>query len=46
MIIPVVNPKNLNDLKKKLSQLKDYQGIIQLDLSDGSLSLEKLYQFI
>jgi len=43
MIIPVVNPKNLNDLKKKLSQLKDYQGIIQLDLSDGQFTHWKNY---
>ena len=43
MIIPVVNPKNLNDLKKKLSQLKEYEGIIQLDLSDGQFTHWKNY---
>lgn len=43
MIIPVVNPKNLNDLKKKLSQIKKYEGIIQLDLSDGEFTHWKNY---
>jgi len=43
MIVPVVNSKNLNDLKKKLLQLKNYDGIIQLDLSDGEFTHWKNY---
>jgi len=37
-IIPVINPKNLNDFKKKLSQLKGYDSLIQIDLSDGEFT--------
>jgi ribulose-phosphate 3-epimerase len=42
-IIPVINPKNLNDFKKKLSQLKGYDGLIQIDLSDGVFTHWKNY---
>ncbi|MDD3156154.1 MAG: hypothetical protein PHP14_01780 [Candidatus Pacebacteria bacterium] len=34
-LIPVINPKNLSDFKKKLKQLKDFNNLIQIDLSDG-----------
>jgi len=43
ILIPVVNPKNLNDLKKKISQLKGYKGLIQIDLSDGEFTRWKNY---
>ena len=43
IIIPVINPKNLNDFKKKLSQLKGYDGLIQIDLSDGEFTHWKNY---
>ena len=42
-IIPVINPKNLNDFKKKLSQLKGYDSLIQIDLSDGEFTNWKNY---
>lgn len=46
MIIPVINPKNLNDLNKKVSILKNYQGLVQLDLSDGKFTSWKSYSNI
>lgn len=42
-LVPVINPKNLNDFKKKLSQLKGYDGLIQIDLSDGEFTRWKNY---
>ena len=43
ILIPVVNSKNLNDFKKKLSQLKNFDGLIQIDLSDGKFTNWKNY---
>jgi len=43
ILIPVINPKNLNDFKKKLSQLRGYDGLIQIDLSDGEFTQWKNY---
>jgi hypothetical protein len=38
MIIPVINPTSLADLKKKATILKNYKGLVQLDLSDGKFT--------
>ncbi len=42
-IIPVINPTSLEDLKKKASVLKNYTGLVQLDLSDGKFTSWKNY---
>lgn len=45
-LIPVINPKNLSDFKKKLKQLKDFNNLIQIDLSDGHFTSWKSYSNI
>lgn len=42
-IVPVINPKNLKDFEKKLSQIKEFEGLIQIDLSDGQFTCWKNY---
>jgi len=42
-IVPVINPKNLKDLEKKLSQIKEFDDLIQIDLSDGEFTRWKNY---
>jgi len=43
MIIPVINPTSLADLKKKATILKNYKGLVQLDISDGKFTSWKSY---
>lgn len=42
-IIPVINPKNLEDLKKKVKILKNFKETVQIDLSDGKFASWKNY---